>query len=166
MTLPTTPLWAGEEIAQRCWHLAQPHDCSTISNSNIQMYLYKFLNLFAQIAKYIRPNWKYISIKLQNMFVYSEVLTTRATIFVQQSQIQISSLQKRTRDQESLAAKVEGTFLLFKVITNLLSQLVWGNFNLVIQREHKSCVEANKLASLKSTLVRNYANWVTQQCRV
>ena len=58
------------------------------------------------------------------MFVYSEVLTTRATIFVQQSQIQISSLQKRTRDQESLAAKVEGTFLLFKVITNLLSQFV------------------------------------------
>ena len=52
------------------------------------------------------------------------MLTPRATIFVQQSQIQISSLQKRTRDQESLAAKVEGTFLLFKVITNLLSQLV------------------------------------------
>ena len=58
------------------------------------------------------------------MFVYSKVLTPRATIFVQQSQIQISSLQNRTRDQESLAAEVEGTFLLFKVITNLLSQLV------------------------------------------
>ena len=32
------------------------HPEEQIQHSKIQMYLYKFLNLFAQIAKYIRPN--------------------------------------------------------------------------------------------------------------
>ena len=86
--------------------------------TNFKIYLHKLRNIFVQIENILVSNCKIC------LSVDSEVLTPCATIFVQQSQIQISSLQIRTRDQESLAAEVEGTFLLFKVITNLVTQLV------------------------------------------